>query len=49
MITENKKQDKDGVYRFRSGKCTVTLKFAKSEVAPTVEEALEKILMGRLD
>ena len=49
MKTENEKQDKDGVYRYRSGKCTVTLKFANSEVAPTVEEALEKILIGRMN
>ena len=52
MTTENKEveiQAIDGAYRFQSRKCIVTLKFSKGETAPTVEEALEKILIGRLD
>lgn len=52
MTTENKEveiQGIDGTYRFQSGKCSIILKFSKGEGAPTVEEALEKILIGRLD
>lgn len=52
MATENKEmklQNTDEAYRYQSGKCLITLKFSKGETAPTVEEALEKILMGRLD
>lgn len=52
MITENKElnpQIADGAYRFKSEKCSITLKFSKGEGAPTMEEELEKILMGRID
>ena len=52
MNTKNKEmklQSTDGIYRFQSGKCLVTLRFSKGETAPTVEEALEKILIGRID
>ena len=52
MATENKGiavKDTDGAYRFRSGKCTITPKFSNREDALTVEEALEKILRGRME
>ena len=52
MATENKEmklQNTDGAYRYQSGKCLITMKFSKGETAPKVEEALEKILIGRID
>ena len=52
MTIKNKdKQVKgaDDVYRFQSGKCTITLKFSDGDAAPSVEEALEKILVGRME
>lgn len=52
MTTENKGmkiQATGDTYRFRNGRCSITLKFANEETAPTVEEVLEKILMGRID
>ena len=52
MTTDNNKlkmHSLDGAYRFQSGKCTITLKFSAEKGAPTVEEALEKILRGRME
>lgn len=43
-----KVRDADGTYRFQSRKCTVTLKFAEEETAPTIEDILEKILIERM-
>ncbi len=38
----------DGTYRFQSGKSSIALKFSMRESAPTVEEGLVKILIGRI-
>lgn len=36
-------------YRFSGKKISVTVKFPQGESAPSIEEALEKILIGRMN
>ncbi len=50
MATEKKEiriQDTEGTYRFQCGKSLITLKFAQSEGAQSMEQLLANILIGR--